>query len=216
LKQHPPELSARAEALYVEGLSLRGVARELGVSPGVVQYWLRRDGVSLRSKSRAMKGRPKSPEHIEKVRQAKQGRALSTSHRCRISEALTGRPKSESFRQHMSLSRRGARNPNYNPDRDKVERARLGRTWWLGYGSWVADVLARDDYRCVLCGRGRPDVELNAHHLDNYHDFEERRTDVNNGATLCLDCHGDFHRKYGRKGTTEAHFEAFRKQAGCR
>ncbi len=210
MRQHPPVMAGRAGALYVEGSSIRGVARELGVSPGVVQYWLRRDGVPLRTKSQAMKGRPKSPEHVEKMRQVKQGKPLPKAHRQRISRALAGRPKSESFRRRLSVSRRGAANPNYNPDRDKVERARLGRRWWLGYGAWVSDVLAQDDHRCVICGRERSKVVLNAHHLDNYHDFEERRTDVANGVTLCLDCHGAFHREYGRRSTTRAHFETFK------
>ena len=33
----------------------------------------------------------------------------------------------------------------------------------------------------------------------NYSEYEELRTDVNNGITMCKECHKDFHTKYGYK-----------------
>jgi hypothetical protein len=43
---------------------------------------------------------------------------------------------------------------------------------------------------------------LNAHHIENYSSNPDKRTDVNNGITLCEKCHsvnfeGSFHNTYG-------------------
>jgi 5-methylcytosine-specific restriction endonuclease McrA len=72
---------------------------------------------------------------------------------------------------------------------------------------WRNDVYKRDNYTCQICGlRGG---KLNAHHLDGYHWCKERRFDIDNGVTLCKDCHDEFHQTYGRKNNTEEQFNKF-------
>ena len=58
-----------------------------------------------------------------------------------------------------------------------------------GYSSWKKNVLKRDDYTCQLCGRTNEETILNVHHIERYADNEKLRTDINNGITLCCDCH---------------------------
>lgn len=61
-------------------------------------------------------------------------------------------------------------------------------------------VFERDDYTCQKCNKRGG--ELNAHHLNGYHWFVEGRDDIDNGVTLCEDCHNEFHEIYGQKNNT--------------
>jgi hypothetical protein len=52
--------------------------------------------------------------------------------------------------------------------------------------AWRKAVFERDGYTCVECGRqGR----LQAHHLRSWAEDVDGRLDVDNGITLCLECH---------------------------
>ena len=55
------------------------------------------------------------------------------------------------------------------------------------YRIWREAVFGRDDYTCVQCGiKGG---YLEADHIKQFALFPELRLDVNNGRTLCLECH---------------------------
>lgn len=57
----------------------------------------------------------------------------------------------------------------------------------LEYQAWRTAVYERDNYTCQDCGQrgGR----LNADHILPFSLFIEQRFDINNGRTLCYDCH---------------------------
>ena len=57
---------------------------------------------------------------------------------------------------------------------------------------WRIGVFKRDNYSCKHCGCKK---ELQAHHIKSYADYELLRFDINNGITLCIDCHGKVHNK---------------------
>ena len=73
------------------------------------------------------------------------------------------------------------------------------------FKQWVKSVYKRDDYTCQSCYK--KGVKLNAHHLNGYNWDIENRTNVDNGITLCEDCHNDFHNTYGRGNNTKEQFE---------
>lgn len=60
---------------------------------------------------------------------------------------------------------------------------------------WRDKVYLRDDYTCQVCYR--KGHKLNAHHLDSWDCYEDKRFDIDNGITLCEDCHRKFHKLYG-------------------
>lgn len=72
---------------------------------------------------------------------------------------------------------------------------------------WQKSVLKRDNYTCQCCNKKYKNP--NAHHLDGYNWCIEKRTDIDNGITLCKECHTKFHVKYGYGDNTREQFEEF-------
>ncbi len=64
----------------------------------------------------------------------------------------------------------------------------------IEYAQWRKAVFARDGYVCQACGKrgGR----LNAHHKKPWAKFPALRYDVENGVTLCENCHKKEHRSH--------------------
>ena len=105
---------------------------------------------------------------------------------------------------------RGENNPNY--DSTISEEEREIRRNFDGYAYWRREVFKRDNFTCRICGYRRGG-NLNAHHLDGYNWCKEKRTDINNGVTLCDNCHKEFHKIYGLGNNTKEQYEAFSKKS---
>lgn len=115
----------------------------------------------------------------------------------------------ESFRQKMAEKNKllftGENHPNYNhsttDDERQVKRA------YTEYRQWRTQVYEKDNYICQCCGqRGG---QLNAHHVFNYSNYPELRTEVSNGITMCKKCHLEFHSIYGKKNNTDTQLTDF-------
>lgn len=105
---------------------------------------------------------------------------------------------------------RGENHHNWNPNLTEEEReANKSRHTIPEYKQWLKAVFKKDNYTCQKCGEHGG--VLNAHHKDGYHWSVARRFDVTNGATLCKDCHTEFHNKYGRKDNTEEQYKEWLK-----
>jgi len=81
------------------------------------------------------------------------------------------------------------------------------------YKQWRIDVYERDDYTCQACSDNKGH-NLNAHHILNFSDYKDLRLDVNNGITLCENCHvpnikGSFHNIYGTHNNTKEQLEEY-------
>lgn len=71
---------------------------------------------------------------------------------------------------------------------------------------WRREVFKRDNHTCQFC-KVRGNRTLNAHHLDGYHWCIEKRADIENGVTLCEECHCEFHNLYGKGHNTREQYE---------
>lgn len=106
------------------------------------------------------------------------------------------------FCGHGCELRRGEGNPNWNPEITEEERIK-GRDYFE-YKQWRRKVFEKDAFTCQCCGQ--IGGNLVAHHKDGYHWCVERRTDVENGVTLCEECHDDFHSKFGYRHNSEKQY----------
>lgn len=66
------------------------------------------------------------------------------------------------------------------------------------YRLWRSAVFERDSYQCVWCGARNGNgkkIVLNADHIQSFADFPELRLAIDNGRTLCRECHYKRHSK---------------------
>lgn len=100
----------------------------------------------------------------------------------------------------------GENHPQWNPDRTHEQRVLERKT--LKDKQWRQVVFKKDNYTCQCCGDSIGG-NLNAHHLDSYNWCKDKRYDIDNGITLCNDCHKLFHHLYGYGDNTYDQFNEF-------
>ena len=100
----------------------------------------------------------------------------------------------------------GENNPAYKPEltdeyrQQYIEDKRVGSKM----DEWRKQVFERDNYTCQHCGKETHNNRV--HHKDGYNWCIDRRHDVDNGVTLCKECHDEFHHIYGYGNNTEQQF----------
>ena len=112
----------------------------------------------------------------------------------------------ECYKNNIGKFYLGKNNSNWNFNLTEEERKDKRR--YPEYYEWRSDVYKRDNYTCKCCGSNKSGT-LIAHHLNSYNSDKEHRTDINNGITLCKECHAKFHNKYGYGNNTKEQFEEF-------
>lgn len=101
-------------------------------------------------------------------------------------------------------SRAGKNHHWYKKEISDTDRRKRRRTY--NY-SIVLKTYKRDNYTCCKCKV--VSTSLCAHHLDGYHWCKEKRFDLDNLVTLCVDCHKLFHKRYGKDNNTKEQFLEF-------
>lgn len=105
-------------------------------------------------------------------------------------------------RKGYFLGKRGSEASNYKGGKRK--QSRLERET-PEYQEWRKQVFARDNYLCRKCNQNSH--KLRAHHLYSFISNIELRTNIDNGVTLCDNCHRQFHKEYGLLNNTAEQFE---------
>ena len=97
-----------------------------------------------------------------------------------IRKARLGKPRYEI---------RGEKNPNWKGGTYRKERHQLmGR---VEYKNWRNTILKRDNYTCQICHR--KETRLEVHHIIPYKENKKLALNINNGITVCKDCHKFLH-----------------------
>ena len=199
-KYHNEENNTREIAEMVYGKRTNG--------PNILA-WMKKLGVPIRTRSEAV-----ALQWKDNKQRKEQARNNILRH---CGSGTTGREKliktmqTEEYKEKQREAKTGDKNGMWNPDLTEEERQaykKHGRHY-EGYKDFRESVFERDGYACVKCGDDKGG-NLNAHHLLSFNEYPELRTDINNGVTLCVDCHLEFHRNYGRAGFTKDDFKEFK------
>lgn len=89
----------------------------------------------------------------------------------------------------LSERQRGPNNPNWKGG-VSVDSPKFRQS--SEYKTWRKAVIERDGYKCVVCGARNIDGKRVVFHVDHIFPFSthpEKRLDMDNGRTLCFDCH---------------------------
>ena len=132
------------------------------------------------------------------------GKFHSEEIKKKISKALKGKYPSEESRKKMSEVHKGKNNPNW---KGGITPLGISIRTSLKYREWKDFVFERDNYVCQYCGDSKGG-NLNSHHIKrfsfileeyNIKTIEEAEQceklwSINNGITLCKNCHIKIHR----------------------
>jgi hypothetical protein len=140
---------------------------------------------------------------------------MKQKHKDNISKSMKGKmPKfipnnkgvvrTEANKKRISdtLKRKGIKPPR--PPREALCRG-ARHQWWKGgvstinelmrkspeYKLWRIAVFTRDSFTCVWCGR--KDKTIQADHIQGFSQHPELRYAIDNGRTLCKNCHKKRH-----------------------
>ncbi|MCK4500257.1 HNH endonuclease [Candidatus Babeliales bacterium] len=123
--------------------------------------------------SKSHKGKKHSKETKEKISNSHKGKKLSKEHKKKLSEAHKGQ-----IVWNKGISKYSS----------KIKRFRNSNE----YKKWRIKIYNRDNFTCQVCGQvGK---KLHAHHIKSVAKYFELRLDINNGITLCDECHKEIHK----------------------
>lgn len=110
-----------------------------------------------------------------------------------VSQQHKGKINSIETRRKMAENKTGTQNPNWKggiSTEYQLQRASMECKIWR------VSVFERDNYTCIWCKKKggwskeeKRQIVLNADHIKSFLWFPDLRFDINNGRTLCYDCH---------------------------
>jgi hypothetical protein len=176
-------------------------------------------------------GRPQTQETKDKISKANKGRVYTEERREGAKLRMIEYWKNDEYRENQRKKHLGRKSPCGMKGKKHSEKSRIkmsasqsgenNANWKGGITSkylqerkgientlWREAVFSRDNYTCQACGDNKG-KNLNAHHIRNFLDYEDLRTTISNGVTLCKKCHIKFHKIYGLTKTNEHQLQEF-------
>jgi predicted restriction endonuclease len=142
-------------------------------------------------------GKKLSPEHAKALRNSRLGKKNSIKQREAARKTnlgnkhFAGKKHSAETKKKISDSKQGEKNHFWAGGVSTINH-RIRQS--AKYRDWRTAVFERDNYTCVNCGINRNNQKekrmiLNADHIKPFAIYKELRFDLDNGRTLCIDCH---------------------------
>ena len=134
------------------------------------------------------------------------GRSLTPEIKAKISAKSKGVAKSIQMRRLMSIAMKGNQNGKglIGTHKSPEHRQKLRESLWripggiiseyasirnsIEYKLWRKAVFERDGYLCIWGGKAHGS-KLEADHIKSFAHYPELRFAIDNGRTLCKDCH---------------------------
>lgn len=184
------------------------ISNILGIKKAAILHQLNKNGIPRRDTNKQRIGKKRKPftkEHCERMSISKKGKfTLAQARGMRERRDFHGENNPFYGKKHTTDSlakikntkimqgtwqQYGDKNPNWNgglvPERDIFRRR-------IEFKEWRRKVFERDHFTCQNCGvAGCRKHKLNAHHIRPAAKYLELRLEINNGITLCEDCHNE-------------------------
>lgn len=147
--------------------------------------WNKGKKTGIIPKTAFKKGNINSPEYIERSRL----RMIGNKFRLGLKPSVKTRTK-------MSKSHRGDKCHFWKGGISRVKNYKHYNC--IKYKLWRSGIFERDNWICQTCGKrscsGDP-IYLEAHHIIRWSLNKKLRYTLNNGVTLCKECHKNIHKK---------------------
>ena len=176
------EEKQKAIELYISGLGYWLIAKQLNRPLTTIARWIKKNGL----------GRPRkilsSECRKEIIRLYKSGLNMQkVAEKFDISDMAVLK-----IIKKLGISRKGglAKEKHWNWKGGITPKNTFERNL-PEYKEWRMKVYWRDRWACQQCGK--VGQQLHAHHILSWTQYPTRRFDINNGITLCRDCHMKLH-----------------------
>lgn len=196
------------ELYFVEKLSYSQIEKKLNIKRGRIYSWFKKYEIKARDYSESVKGRKFTEEHKKKIATSN-SKPHSEDRKKNISKSKKGKTIiSDQHREKIRLKFIGLRvGENHPMWKGGISNLRNRLYQSAQYKNWRNLVYLRDNFTCQLCYS--QSNRLNCHHIvtfkeivDNYNlilydDFLkcEILWNINNGITLCKNCHNSIKSK---------------------
>ena len=126
----------------------------------------------------------RTPEMLKRFSLAQMGKKASDETKRKMSESHRGRKHTAEERIRMSQAQKGEKAHNWKGGLKSIDKVIRNS---VEYKLWREAVFKRDDWTCRLCLKRGGKIE--ADHILPFSTHIELRFAIDNGRTLCKECH---------------------------